>query len=80
MPVESKPSGLGRLHAALTSWLWGRVALLALAIPVAWITGSFFTGFVAAFILLAAAFVGTNVLAGVLVWRSGRAFAARAAT
>lgn len=77
MRVESKPSGPARLHAALTSWLWGRAALLAVALPVAWITGSFFTGLIAAFILLAGVFVSTNLLAGALVWRRGRSFAAR---
>ena len=60
MAVESKSTGLARIHAALTSWLWGRVAVLLVAIPVAWITGSFDTGLVAALILLGGVFVGTN--------------------
>jgi hypothetical protein len=38
-----------RVHRAITSWLWGRAAILAVAVAVGWITGSFFTGLVVAF-------------------------------
>jgi hypothetical protein len=65
-----------RVHRAITSWLWGRAAILAVAVAVGWITGSFFTGLVVAFIAFGGFFLSSFLYLGGIEWRLGRRFRA----
>ncbi len=65
---------MGRFHRRLTGWLWGRVAILAVALIVGWITNSFYTGLTVAVIMVFGIALGTLFLAGWLKWRMAKRF------